>query len=71
MEEAQSSSETSFLTRAPLRNVPEDAIRDRHRRENLKSYISLTSLETQRYSASKIGFMIFRKPDNVNSQETN
>jgi hypothetical protein len=28
-------------------------------------------LETQRYSASKIGFMIFRKPDNVNSQETN
>jgi hypothetical protein len=37
--EAQSSSETSVLTRITLRNIPEDTILHSHRRENLKSYM--------------------------------
>jgi hypothetical protein len=41
MKEALSSSETSALTRATFRNVPEDAILHSHRRENLKSKYSL------------------------------
>jgi hypothetical protein len=42
MMEAESSSETSVLTRATLRNISEDDILHSHRRENLKSYIALT-----------------------------
>jgi hypothetical protein len=45
--EALSSSETSVLTTATQRNIPEDVIFHSHRRENLKSYrsIDVTKIE--------------------------
>jgi hypothetical protein len=42
MMEAIRSSETSVLTRATWRRIPNDGILYSHRRENLKSYIALT-----------------------------
>jgi hypothetical protein len=42
--EALRSSETSVLTRATRRNIPEDGILDSHGSENLKSYISVDTV---------------------------
>jgi hypothetical protein len=41
-------SETSVLTRATRRNIPEDGILHSHHRENFKSYVALTGWALQR-----------------------
>jgi hypothetical protein len=50
MKEALSSSETSVLTRATRRNIPEGRILHSHHREHLKPYIALTGWTLYRRS---------------------
>jgi hypothetical protein len=48
MKEALGSSETSVLTRATRRNIPEDTILHSHRCENLKYYMTMLPFEKTR-----------------------
>jgi hypothetical protein len=57
MKEAPGSSETSVLTRATRRNIPEDTILHSHRRENLKSYNVYSILQQDKIFALPVDFL--------------
>jgi hypothetical protein len=57
MKKALSSSETSVLTRATRRNIPEDTILHSHRHKNLKSYILMDKFRSSFLTPTK-GFVL-------------
>jgi hypothetical protein len=58
MKEALSFSETSVLRRATWHNTPEDAILYSHRRENVKSYISVFGRMETVYALERVATAI-------------
>jgi hypothetical protein len=53
MKDALRSFETTVLTRAARRNIPEDGNLHSHRRQNLKSYVFTQLISPERTAAQK------------------